>query len=189
MLNLARTIGLIAEHFHQSASFRRSIGSDESRFAQYYTSMYLIQDSMDSLLSHRKRGFSDDSLDAYIELWGILQALIIQQDSIAELYEAVSMKPLETKELEAWRKLRELRNTLGGHPSKKDRPKTQPLARSFLGRKFGGYDALSYESWRAPGKVTYPSVNFGGLIDDYVDEVIPLVEQIYATVLSRSTSD
>lgn len=162
----------IYDYFHQSHSCQQFFcdPAQEERYAAYYTSMYLLQDTTESLFTHRERKFSSDPHQAYIEFWGVMQALVIQQDSIAELYEAVVGTSLDTLTLKSWQSLRQLRNTCAGHPSRKDRPKTSRLTRSFMGRGFGGYSQFTYEQWEAPDNVTQPRVMLGALIDEYAKE-------------------
>lgn len=144
--------------------------AQSERYAAYYTSMYLLQDTTEGLFDHRKKGFSDDPLKAYIEFWGVMQAVIIQQDSICELYEAVTKSKLDTRSLKSWQTLRSLRNICAGHPAKKDRPKSLPLSRTFMGRNFGGYLSLTYEQWQRQGGISHPTVNLGELMDQYSEE-------------------
>ena len=140
--------------------------AQEERFAAYYTSMYLLQDTTESLMAHREKDFSSNPLEAYIEFWGVMQALVIQQDSIAELYKAVTSSKLDTRNLTSWQALRTLRNTCAGHPANKARPKTSPTSRTFMGRSFGNYSAVTYEQWQSGdrqrgGSKSHPVVNLG----------------------------
>jgi hypothetical protein len=66
-------------------------------FAAYYTAMYLIQDTGEAIAAHRSVGFSLDASLAYIEFWGVMQAIVIQQDAICELYKAVVGSELQTQ--------------------------------------------------------------------------------------------
>ena len=162
----------IYNYFHGNEACQNFFFDDaqEERYAAYYTSMYLLQDTTESLFVHRKKGFSDDPHEAYIEFWGIMQAISIQQDSIRELHEAVTGSELDTMSLISWQALRTLRNTCAGHPAKKDRPRSSPLSRTFMGRNFGGYSSLTYEQWQRNGGVNHPTVNLGELIDKYSEE-------------------
>lgn len=168
----------IYDYFQNSESCQQFFldAAKEERHAAYYTSMYLLQDTTESLIAHRERGFSSDPFEAYIEFWGVMQALIIQQDSIAELCKAVTGKALKTHALNSWKKLRDFRNTCAGHPAKRDR--NLPLTRTFMGRGFGGYSSITYEQWQAQGGTTHPEVNLGELIDNYAIEAEPKLEEI-----------
>jgi hypothetical protein len=96
-------------------------------YAAYYTAMYLIQDTGESVQSHMKRGFSSDPWLAYIEFWGVMQAIFMQQDAIKELYKAVIRAELEPAKESDWSKIRDVRNLCAGHPAKRDKgvPATQ----------------------------------------------------------------
>ena len=162
----------IYNHFHGSDACQKFFFDDaqEERYAAYYTSMYLLQDTTESLIHHRQKGFSRNPFEAYIQFWGVMQAVFIQQDSICELHEAVAGSVLDTKKMISWGYLRQLRNTCAGHPAKKDLPKPSPVTRTFMGRDFGGYSSLTYEQWQRQGDISHPSVNLGELMDKYAQE-------------------
>jgi len=162
----------IYEYFHNNDGCQNFFinGAQEERYAVYYTSRYLLQDTTESLSAHRQKGFSSNPLESYLEFWGIMKAIIIQQDAICELYAAVTGKQLNTSNLTSWQSLRNLRNTCTGHPAKKDRPKKYPLTRTFMGRSFGDYSSLYYEQWQHNVGTSHTAVELGKLIDEYVRE-------------------
>ncbi len=172
MIRVADRRGEIYNYFHQSDACQNFFfaAAQEERYATYYTSMYLLQDTTESLMAHGSQGFSSNPFEAYIEFWGVMQALFIQQDSISELHEAVTGNPLNTVNLVSWQALRTLRNTCAGHPAKKDRPKATPISRTFMGRGFVGYSAITYEQWQSGSGISHPTVQFGALIDNYAIE-------------------
>jgi len=120
--------------------------NSEDAYAAYYTSMYLIKDTGEAIFSHMDKGFATDPWQAYIEFWGVMQALFIQQDAICELHKAVKGEKLEKKnepeKFRAWNELRDFRNLCAGHPAK--RGSGMPK-RTFMGRSFGTYSAIKYE--------------------------------------------
>jgi hypothetical protein len=156
----------IYNYFHSSSIYKNYFAAHNEEFVAYYNSMYLLQDSTESLSQHRERGFATDALLRYLEFWGVTQAVIIQQDAIAQIYEVVFGKPLDTKNLQYWGKIRELRNVCVGHPAKKALPK-HPLSRSFMGRHFGDYDLITYELWTQGSRdpAPHPRVPLGALLD------------------------
>jgi len=172
MLRIATRREEIYNHFHGSAACQQFFfaAAQEERFAAYYTSMYLLHNTTESLMMHRSKSFSSDPFEAYIEFWGVMQALIIQQDSISELHEAVTGSRLEPSKLASWQSLRTVRNICAGHPAKKNLPKTSPVSRTFMGRGFGDYSAITYEQWQSGGSISHPAVDLGALIDSYSTE-------------------
>jgi hypothetical protein len=172
VLRIAKSREEIYNCFHQSAGCAKFFfdPAQGERYAAYYTSMYILQDTTESLMAHRAKGFSSDPLVAYIEFWGVMQALFIQQDSISELHVAVTGGRLQTDKLTSWQSLRTVRNICAGHPAKKDRPTASPICRTFMGRQFGGYSGFTYEQWQSGGGISNRTVQLGALIDGYADE-------------------
>jgi hypothetical protein len=102
-----------------------------------------IQDTGEALVVHRRRGFSDDPFLAYLEFWGILQAVVVQQDAIAGLqyaFRGSDEKILKT-EGTAWKKLRDLRNLAVGHPTDK-RASGNSVMRCVSGREGKSYERI-----------------------------------------------
>jgi len=168
----------IYDHFHgsqtcQSHFFDKGHADD---YAAYYTAMYLLQDSTEGLSAHRERGFASDPLLAYIELWGIMQAIIIQQDSIKKLYELLTETKFP-KFIGKWKEIRHLRVQCSGHPVDKGESRKQPTERTFAGRSFGGYEKLSLETYREDSnQVQHPEIELGTLIDAYAGEASTFLE-------------
>ena len=177
----------IYDHFQANAACQKYFfdAANEDEYAAYYNSMYLLQNSTESLWQHRKSGFSPNCLLAYLEFWGVMQAVIIQQDSIAEIYKIVKRRSLDRSCLKSWLELRILRNVTAGHPAKKDQPKKAPLTRSFMGRAFGGYDTITYEQWQQGVGRTHPHVPLGALLDAYAIEAEGQLASVFAKMKTR----
>ncbi len=159
----------IYDHYHSSARCQAGFTLYSDRFAAYYTSMYLIMDTGEAICVHVREGFSKDPYRAYIEFWGIMQAIIIQQDAIVELHNAVCGTPWKKLNADsAWMKLREKRNILAGHPARKSIPKSALVQRSFMGRAFGTYDQIRYETWSAATeRISLPTFDLRELLSCY----------------------
>lgn len=136
---------------------------DEDAYAAYYTAMYLIQDAGEAMWEHRSSGFSTKPLTAYLEYWGLMQSVIVQQDSICELYWAITGNRIKPEQVGgAWTEIRALRNLTAGHPVNSNYGEL----RAFMGRAFGGYSRLIYEQYSvAQKKITHPSVDLAQLLD------------------------
>jgi len=84
-----------------------------------------LQDSSDAIYAHRHSGFSADELHGYVEWWGLLQAIVIQQDAIIELHQAVSggdTLKKRARDNRDWMTARELRILYAGHPNRQGSP-------------------------------------------------------------------
>ena len=191
----------IRKHYEGSTAYEDYFKAHEAEYAAYYNSMYLIQDSTESLAAHRERGFSQGPQDnpeqgfpqgvliAYIEFWGVMQALIIQQDSIAELYKVLTGKELDMDSRLPWMRIRELRNECAGHPAKKNRPKKFPFTRTFMGRGFGDYKELTYEKWEQGKGTTHPQVSLDDLLEAYVSDAAKVLKEALYTMQKRWPTD
>lgn len=172
MDNIANRREEIYNYFHANHACQKYFfdSAHEDEYVGYYNSMYLLHDSTESLWWHRKQGFARDPLQAYLEFWGLMQAVTIQQDSIVEIFKVITGNELDSKTLLSWSEIRNLRNVCAGHPAKRDRPKRLPLTRTFMGRMFGGYESFKYERWEQGVGTTHPDVKLAALLDAYAVE-------------------
>ena len=187
MKKIEQLRGKIYNHFHNSTScanyFLDDSHSDD--YAAYYTAMYLLQDSTEGLSVHRIKGFNTNPLLAYIEIWGVLQAVIIQQDSIKTLYEILTQNEISIPQNSSWKKVRSLRNLCGGHPVGKKGPLGKQ-ERAFMGRCPSTYDKLSIEVWsEAKRKTEFREINLGKLIDEYAAEAANYLQDIIAVLPTK----
>lgn len=183
MDRLLRVRSAIYDHFHASRireDYFLQPGRRD-RFAQYETAMLLLQDTGEALWTHRRREFSPSVMMAYIEFWGVVQAVIIQQDALVELAASVGA-PAVSRGV-AWKDIRDFRNLLVGHPANKTSgSKTQGCKgtmRSFMGRQEKTYSELTYELWDGGAqKVSHPRVDLGKMIDAYEAEAAGHLEAV-----------
>lgn len=180
LLNLRQDI---YDHFH-SSTIRSDLflaPGNRDRFAQYETAMLLIQDTGEALWTHMRRDFSTSPMAAYIEFWGVMQAVIIQQDALLELAAALGAPKPSTGS--AWKAIRDFRNVLSGHPANKTSGR-KPLGakstlRAFMGRQQKSYHGLTYELWDACAeRIIHPHVNLGAMIAAYEAEAADHLAEI-----------
>ena len=187
MKSLLHARGQIYDQFHASSAMQSHFfeAQQEDAYAAYYTSMYLIQDTGEAILTHMEDGFSKKVLRKYIEFWGVMQAIFIQQDAISELHLAVVGKKFQTGVLPNWNAIREKRNLCSGHPSNLSRGRPAPQ-RAFMGRGFGNYQAIKYEVWDAHTHTrTHPTFNLRTLIGAYEAEAEKILLDILAGMKRR----
>lgn len=178
----------IYDQFHGSNAGPEHFFKHEHReaYAAYYTAMYLINNTGESVLTHMERGFSSDPLLAYIEFWGVMQAVFIQQDAIKEIYEAVIGSRLQVAKQSGWWKVREIRNLCAGHPAKRTIgvPATQ---RTFMGRCFGDYHQIRYELFdaRVPLQPSHRTFNLSAMIRAYDAEGAQALSDVLCALATK----
>ena len=94
--------------------------------------MYLIQDTGEAVCTHMIRGFSSDSMQAYLEFWGVMQAVDIQQDAIFQIHKATVGAGLTIPAGSAWAQLRDTRHLCAGHPASRKHGVPAPQRRSWV---------------------------------------------------------
>jgi len=185
MDRLLRIRSAIYDHFHASGIREDYFlqAGHRDRFAQYETAMLLLQDTGEALWMHRRREFSPSAMMAYIEFWGVMQAVIIQQDALIELAASVGTPAVFGGA--AWKDIRDFRNLLVGHPANKTSGSkvhgTKKPMRSFMGRQAKSYSELTFELWDGGAqKVSHPRVDLGKMIDAYEVEAADHLEAVLA---------
>jgi hypothetical protein len=140
-----------------------------------------IQDTGEALLAHRSTGFHGDVRQRYIEYYGVLQAVYMQQDSIFTLYKLFGPQAnLDFSLYPAWSKLRDLRNDTVGHPV----GKLKRLNRSAI-----SYGRVNYQYWPSEDLSTLKStdVNLARELDNYEQEAATILKLIVSE-MSNSCS-
>ncbi len=148
--------------FHQT--------STHNSFIIYCVSKDTIQDTAEALWSHRRNGFSKDTFVKYIEYYGLLQAIYLQQDAISALYKLFIGNKPDISSKPCWNQLRNLRHCTAGHPVGR---------RKFLSRNAISYNEVEYTWW--PEGKRYPKnkiVNLSELLDKYSLEATSILQSI-----------
>jgi hypothetical protein len=175
----------IYDQFHGSSAGPEHFLKEEhaEEYAAYYTAMFLIQDTCESVQAHIKRGFSPDTGLAYIEFWGVMQAIFIQQDAIKEIYEAVIGSKLHIAEHSDWSKIRDVRNLCAGHPANR----ANGTQRTFMKRGFGNYNQIEYELWdaRTPLRPSHPTFNLSAMINAYDAEGARILNEVLCALATK----
>ena len=82
--------------------------------------------------------------ERYLAIYGLLQALVVQQDALCHLAEALQVRPVRLNRHRRLEEIRNIRNWTVGHPTKADRhlvPSHHAIRRPKLGR--GGFALYS----------------------------------------------
>lgn len=187
MLNVLKKRSAIYDQFHGSSAGPDFFFLDANTdvYAAYYTSMFLIQDTGQAIAHHIDRGFSTNPMDAYLEFWGVMQAIVIQQDAIKELHKAVVGCSPQIDSGSSWQRLCLIRNLCAGHPAKRTHGVPAPQ-RTFMGRDFGTYDCIKYELWdEDTWQTTHPTFNLRQMIGDYDREASAVLDSVLITMASK----
>ena len=168
----------------------RSYVNNQEFFAQYFEdhiddwhrltcAMDLLGDTALALQRYETQGFGNDDGTKYLLFYGTFQALILQQDSVCELYSIFCEKSLIQEADSAWSRIRDLRNQVAGHPlDKRGAPHTGNL-RTFVSRHSisdKGFDLIVCE--QKTGNMRSESVSLRKPYDAYKNEALLYLAEI-----------
>lgn len=109
---------------------------------QICSSLDVIDDTLCAITSYLETDFPEEDGAKYVSIYGILQALFIQQDALKNLSEAFDINYTEDEKLKY---IREIRNASIGHPTKLTRKKSVyyfHLARHSISKE--GFELFQY---------------------------------------------
>lgn len=152
----------INTHRYQSILIEKS-----GYWDQICSSLDVIDDTLLTIKSYLSTNFPDDPGVKYLFIYGILQALFLQQDALRHLSEAFKVDYNVSKNL---KKIREIRNAAIGHPTKLNRKGETyhyHLSRPSLNKV--GFKLLQYSK---SDSVRFLNVDIQLSIKDQLNEII-----------------
>lgn len=140
-------------------------------FYQLCSCMDMVEDSQLAIDSFAKRKTATSTGTIYLEIFGLLQSLFLQQDATIHLAEALQFE-VKIDEYPRLKEIRETRNDAAGHPTKRGNP-----ARSwnFIIQHSAGYESFEVLRWHIPTGHTRSVVKTADIIKDqrqYVAEIL-----------------
>ena len=151
------------------------------QFEKYCISKDTIQDTSEAISAHEEKGFCSETSLRYIEYYGLLQAVYLQQDSILALHRLFGeTKDLNLSECSGWNEIREMRNDTVGHPVGR---------RKRLNRNQISYDDVHYMDIKKENIESWESyhVNLRKLLHRYGDEAAEVLGELHECI--RKTCD
>jgi len=117
---------------------------DKALFHQLCSALDAIGDTEEALTAFETREPSDNKAAHYLAVYGLLQAMFVQQDAVDNLCESLGVED-RIRDYPELREIREVRNVSVGHPTKRDRPK--PVSYHHISRRTldeSGFTLLSF---------------------------------------------
>jgi len=142
---------------------------------QLWSCLDVIGDTDLAVTSYEAREFGTTDGARYLAIYGLLQALYVQQDAVRNLCEALEI-PQTIDKYPRIKEVRELRHDSIGHPTKRDRRK--PTSYHFISRMSLQPDGFDLHSLYSDGESKCTTVSITGLVADqrrYVDDVLQAV--------------
>jgi len=156
-------------------------------YSAFHVAKDWIQDTSEVLSHHRSAGFASHWTVSYLELYGVLQAVFVQQDAIKQLHN--SLKPESGDEWPShdhksgWQEIRRIRNLAIGHPTEPPSPRHNRLSRCVIDRDDKTYDTIRLKKYPSSPE-PFEIINLGDLIDRYDAEGAKIIARLQ-TYLNR----
>lgn len=148
---------------------------------QLCSALDLVGDTTIAMSSYLRTDYPDDDGEKYLLLYGLLQALFLQQDGITHIAEALGM-PMELPNDMC--EVRAIRNDAVGHPSKRGFNRAQTF--HFVARHSISKSGFQIMSTTADGHDhVFRHVNVIGLANKQAREVVQYLESVLAEIEKR----
>lgn len=141
---------------------------------QLYSCLDVIEDSELAIDAYLDRKFGEGIGAHYLTVYGLLQALFIQQNAVKYLCESLGMpNPLDNNP--GLKKIKDIRNDAIGHPTKRNGKKGQPTSYHFIARRTLKPDGFQLASFFGNGTSKFEDISIPDLIADqrtYLSEIL-----------------
>ena len=158
--------------------------NDVDQWNALCVAMDTLGDSCLALGHYEASGIGDDYGEKYLKLYGLLQAVFLQQDSIRQLHRTFLENELQADPDSAWVGIRELRNLTVGHPIEK-RIKAG-TKRCFISRISISSDRFKLIVCnKDDDRDEFEDVDFKHLYESYKSEAIQHLEKVHQAQHSK----
>jgi len=134
----------------------------------------VIEDSQEAIDAYSSIKVLKGKGGIYLAVYGLLQAIYVQQDAIKNLGESLKI-PISLKDYPALEYIRKIRNRSIGHPTKKDKPKSEPKSYHFISRTTLCHKGFQLHSYHDDGKSEFKDISIVELIADqkkYISDIL-----------------
>ncbi|MGI0015141.1 MAG: hypothetical protein ACREBU_17140, partial [Nitrososphaera sp.] len=100
---------------------------NKALFSQLASSLDVIEDAEQAIAAFTAGEFGESKTALYLAVYGLLQALYVQQDAVIHLCESLGIKE-RINNYPKLKEVREIRNDSIGHPTRRDQKKGQPTS-------------------------------------------------------------
>jgi len=139
--------------------------------------MDTLEDSCQALEYYEDSGIGNEIGEKYLKLYGLLQAIFLQQDSICQLYLIFQGECLQLDTDSAWKKIRALRNLTVGHPIERNKAGTK---RCFISQVSLSTHDFQLQIWdKNKGQAKSEDVDLKSLYEAYKSEAVKHLEKIH----------
>lgn len=136
-------------------------------------SMDILEDSLEAIKAYIMGSCSGDDGGKYLKLYGLLQAVVMNQDALVFIYNLFT-KGEKLKLRKNTRKMRDIRIIVAGHPAScREDELGNPMYSCFLNRALlfpWTLHLIEYNN--VTGESKYPEINLKELLQNYFEDIL-----------------
>ena len=168
----------IRNYVNNTHLYERHFKSDLDEWNALCVAMDTMGDTCLSLEYYEASGIGNKCGEKYLKLYGLLQAIFLQQDSIRRIYRIFLGSDLQPDSNSAWKRMRELRNLTIGHPI--ERKHEAGIKRCFISRITICSDGFQLMVWNKNiEKDEFEDINLKSLYEKYKTEAVEYLKSIH----------
>ncbi len=155
---------------------------NKALFSQLCSSLDVIEDTEDAIMAYSEQDFGEeDKPSHYLAVYGLLQAIYVQQDAVINLCESLGIKD-KVNNYPKLKEIREIRNDTVGHPTKRDQQKGKPVSYHHISQTTLNKSGFTLASYFSDGS----QVQFRDIkISELIVEQNRFISTILATLASN----
>lgn len=149
-------------------------------FYQLCSCMDMVEDTEIAIEAFARKEKPEKG-EVYLEIFGLLQALFLQQDTALHLAESLEFK-ITIDEYPRLKEIREIRNDAVGHPTKRGNP---VRSWNFIIQHSLSYEAFEILAWHSPEGHTRTVVKTKEIIQDQQKYIAEILEKTLSEIKGR----
>jgi len=143
---------------------QQSLLKNHELWNQLCSSIDVIEDTQLAIESYVNREFEEKIGTLYLAVYGLLQALFLQQDATRHLNQALGFEDINFSNFQELKTVRDIRNDAIGHPTKREHKK--PVSYHYLSRATLNYEGFQLLSFYSDGSHKFKDINTSKCIAD-----------------------
>jgi len=143
--------------------------------------MDTLDDTCLALEDFESQGLSDRENEKYLRLYGTLQAVFLQQESIRHLHKVFTESDVPMREGSAWKEIRDLRNLTVSHPIEFSGKKHCFISRVTIEDE--GYQIIVWNKDKQRDEII--DVDLHSVYEGYKSEAVACLEAIHNAEVAR----
>lgn len=173
-------LGRKIRDFINDARVKADLLKNKPLFYQLCSCMDMVEDTQVAIDAFGKKEKPTKG-EVYLEIFGLLQALFLQQDTVLHLAEALEFE-VGIDEYPRLKEIREIRNDAVGHPTKRGNP---VRSWNFIIQHSLSYEAFEIMAWHSPEGHTRTVVKTKEIVEDQQKYIAEILEKTFIEIKNR----